>query len=52
MHSHAAVMEKTFVAKIRTANYTKAHPQCPGVYTVWKPTFVLQGNSEGYWFRV
>jgi hypothetical protein len=23
-------------------NYTKAHPQCPGVHTVWKPTFVLQ----------
>ncbi len=41
MHSHAAVMEKTSVAKIRTANYTKAHPQGPGVHTVWRPTFVL-----------
>jgi hypothetical protein len=41
MHSHVAVMEKTSAAKIRTTNYTKAHPQGPGVHTMWKPTFVL-----------
>jgi len=41
MHNHAAIMEKTSAAKIRTANYTKANPQGPGVHTAWRPTFVL-----------
>jgi hypothetical protein len=40
MHSHAAVMEKTSAAKIKTANYTKAHPQGLGVHTVWRPILV------------
>ncbi len=40
MHSHAAVMEKTSAAKIRTANYTKTHPQGLGVHTMWRPTLV------------
>jgi hypothetical protein len=33
--------EKHPPPKIKTANYTKAHPQGPGVHTVWKPIFML-----------